>query len=102
MTKIMDTYHVVYSVVHRFNNLSFPFFFVLYFIKYVVDINSSVELLRPDPLEEHGLGVLAGQVDDDGRSRRADICPNKKWIARFTFILRRVRSDPNLVLRVRV
>lgn len=99
LTKLA-TDHVVEGVIDGLHDLPFPRGRVLLLIEDMVDIDRAVEDLRSHPLQEHGVGVLAGEVDDDGHARRPHVRPHQQRLASLALVLGRIRPDPDLVLGV--
>ena len=66
----------------------------------VVDVDGPVEELRPDPLDEHRVAGLTGQVHDDGLPRLQDVRHYRDFPGRLPLLFTRVSSDPDLVFFV--
>ena len=100
----MDTnivaYHVVEGVVDRLDDLCVPVFVFLFPVVDVVDVDRPVELDGSHPLEEHGVGVLTGEIGNDGWPGRPDVGANHQRLRRLALVLGRVSFDPYLVLRI--
>ena len=96
------THHVVDGVVDGLDALLLPLVLALPPVHHVVDVHRPVEELRPQPLQEHRVGVLARQVGHDGRARRAHVRHHEERLGGLPLVLEGVGADPDLVLGVRL
>ena len=91
---------MVNRVVDRLDDLLLPLLLGLPLVHHVVDVDGPVEELGPQPLQEHRVGVLAGQVDDDGLAGGAHVRHDEDGLGGLSLVLQRVGADPDLVLGV--
>lgn len=91
---------MVDSVVYCLDDLSLPLWAVLLSVEHVIDVHRPVEELGPEPLQEHGVAVLTGEVDYDGFPRWTDVCADQERLRGLPLVLGSVGTDPNLVLGI--
>ncbi len=67
----------------------------------MVDVDRPVDLLGPQPVDQERVRRTAGQVGDVRRPGTAHVGLEEDRCRRLSFVVPRVRLDPDLVLRVR-
>ena len=91
---------MVDGVVDRLDDLLLPLVLGLPLVHHVVDVHGPVEELRAQPLQEHGVGVLASEVHDEGLAGGAHVRHDEGGLGGLALVLEGVGADPDLVLGV--
>ena len=88
------------GVIHGLHDLPLPLGGLLLSVEHVVHVHRPVEVPGPQPLEKHGVGVLAGEVDDDGLAGGPHVGLDDQGLAGLTLVLQGVGPDPDSVLGI--